>query len=60
MNNSSILNVYSVAHYDAIHVTSNNGIKPHAAFVAHQHVAHNGSIFREVTVVPHFRLNALY
>jgi hypothetical protein len=39
MNNCAILNIHPVAHHDAIHVASNDSIKPNAAFIAHDHIA---------------------
>jgi hypothetical protein len=39
MDNRAILNIHSIAHHDAIHVASNDSIKPYAAFIAHDHIA---------------------
>jgi hypothetical protein len=39
MDYSTILNIHAIAHHDAIHVASNDSIKPYAAFIAHDHIA---------------------
>ena len=44
MDNSTILHIYLVAHADAVDIATDNRIKPHAAAIAHHHIAYNGGI----------------
>ena len=45
MYDSSVLNIYFVANFDEIYITSNNGIKPYAAIISKTYFAYNSSAF---------------
>ncbi len=50
MDAGAVLHVGAVADGDGCHVAPDDGIEPHAALVAHGHIADDGSILAEIAV----------
>jgi hypothetical protein len=44
MDHCAILYVYFVAHFYIMNITTNHGVEPDAAFIAHYYISNNGCI----------------
>ena len=60
MNNSSVLNVYMIPNLNAVDITANDGVKPNAAPITHQHIADKGGVIRHKAILSVFRGLATY
>jgi hypothetical protein len=45
MKDTSVLNVYSVADTDGVHITTEDGIEPNAAILPDSDITYDSSIF---------------
>jgi hypothetical protein len=50
MDNGSVLNIHLVAYGNLIDISTNHGIKPHAAFYANEYIAYYRGIFGYITI----------
>ena len=55
-----ILHVHFIAHFYEMHITADYGVEPNTAFVAHYHIANDGSIFGNKTVFGNLRMFSVY
>ena len=60
VQHGAVLYVYTVADCDGVDIAAQHGIEPHAAFVAHCHVAHYGCVVGEEAVFTYFRSKSSY
>lgn len=45
MDASAILHVHFIAHFNAVYIATNNGVKPKTTVIARLYIANNGGIF---------------
>ena len=60
MQHASVLDVHSVADVDGVDIASQHGVEPDATFVADGHIADDGGIVCQETVVSDFRSESSY
>tara|TARA_R110002020_G_scaffold23587_2_gene78435 strand:- start:63996 stop:64535 length:540 start_codon:yes stop_codon:yes gene_type:complete len=56
----AILYVYLISHFDKMDVAPQNCIEPDTALISHFHIAYQGGIFGNVTILPYLRGLAIY
>jgi hypothetical protein len=60
VDNGPILHIYLVSEADAVNITPHHGIEPYTAIVTHHHIAGNGGIWGNETVVSKLWHNIFY
>src|SRR6186713_776149 len=58
VNHSAILDIHFVPDTDGVNIAAQDGIKPHTATVAHNHVAGYRRVVSQKTVFSHYRGNS--
>src|SRR3989339_1418592 len=60
MDDCPILNIYFVANFNIMHISSYNSVKPYTAFIAHYYIAYNSGVGCNKTICTHLRVFAKY
>ena len=60
VNNDAVLNVDVISDPDIMDISTDNGIEPYAASIAHGDVAGNGSVVGQKTIIAHFGRNTFH
>ena len=60
VQHAAILDVHAVADADGVHVSAQHGVEPYAAVVSQLHVAYEGGVVRQETVLADFGGEAPY